>query len=356
MYKISFLGNFEVVPKIVEYILNNDIVHLEEEYQNGWDINDEIILEEDIAETPLTIALACNLEKVVLWLLEKGVKVKSKKKEIMGPISCAARFASPDICEKLIEKGALDNLSKEQLYRIYEDIYYGKNFKNIEVFEKYGVSVKKYGNNCLRQAVFNQDKDVAKLFLDYGADINYHEHSMVFSDNSTPLIIATSNNDIELCKWLVENGADVTIKSKYGDRPYTVAVKNKNEEMMEYFKGLESEEFHGEEAKKLIIKDHKLSKSMIEFFEANNLKIEFSGRLNIKYIKFYKLEDTVPLTFKRKKYLSLLEKVDNYWFNLLWNPVEKSLYIFDPEHEKLYFVGDFETFIQEPEAMFEKLF
>lgn len=356
MYKISFLGNFEVVPKIVEYILNNDIDHLEEEYQKGWDIDDEIVLDFDIVETPITIALACNLEKVILWLLEKGVNVKRKKKEIMGPISFAGRFASPDICEKLIEKGALDNLSKEQLYRIYDDIYYGKNFRNIEVFEKYGISVKKYGNNCLRQAVSDEDEKVAKLFLDYGADINYHEHDMVFSDNSTPLIIAASTNNTELCKWLVENGADVTIKSKYGDRPYTVALHNKNEELMEYFKGLEPEEFHGKEARKAIIKDYKLSKTIIEFFEEDNLKIEFSGRLNIDYIKFYKLEDTVPITFKGKKFLSLIEKMDNYWFNLLWNPKEKSLYIFDPEHEELYFVGDFETFIKEPEAIFEKLF
>ena len=39
MYKIGYLGNFEKVPQVVEYILNSDVENLEKEYKNGWDIN-----------------------------------------------------------------------------------------------------------------------------------------------------------------------------------------------------------------------------------------------------------------------------------------------------------------------------
>ena len=35
MYKIGYMGTFEVVPKVVENIINNDIDNLEEEYKNG---------------------------------------------------------------------------------------------------------------------------------------------------------------------------------------------------------------------------------------------------------------------------------------------------------------------------------
>lgn len=30
-----------------------------------------------------------------------------------------------------------------------------------------------------------------------------------------------------MVRWLIEQGADITIADKYGDRPYTVAVQNK---------------------------------------------------------------------------------------------------------------------------------
>ena len=33
---------------------------------------------------------------------------------------------------------------------------------------------------------------------------------------------------------------------KYGDRPYTVAVQNKNQELADYLKALEPEEWHNE--------------------------------------------------------------------------------------------------------------
>lgn len=57
MYKIGYLGNFETVLQVVEYIINSDIEKLEEEYKKGWDINKKITLSEFITETPLEIAI-----------------------------------------------------------------------------------------------------------------------------------------------------------------------------------------------------------------------------------------------------------------------------------------------------------
>ena len=34
------------------------------------------------------------------------------------------------------------------------------------------------------------------MFLDYGADINYHEYEMVFTDNSTPVMVAVQRNSL----------------------------------------------------------------------------------------------------------------------------------------------------------------
>ena len=351
MYKIGYLGNFEKVPQVVEYILNSDVENLEKEYKNGWNINKKITLSEFITETPLEIAIQCIKEEVILWLIEKGVNVKANIDDWGTPISSAARFLSPKMCELFIKHGALENLTKKQYERIYSDIYYGKNFKNIDIFEKYGVTVKKYGNNCLRQSVDDKNIELAQMFLDYGADINYHEYDQVFSDNSTPAIVAATTDSLKLVKWLVEKGADITIKNKFGERPYSIAVLNKNQEMIDYIKNLEPVDFHNEEARKSIIKKYKLPKDMVEFFNKEDLKIEFSENIDSKYIEFWKLEDTVELTWKRKKYLSLVKDLENYWLHLLWYPKEKTLYIFDGEHEEIFKIGDWSYFINNCEEI-----
>jgi len=62
--------------------------------------------------------------------------------------------------------------------------------------------------------------------LDYGADINYHEYEMVFTQQETPVMVATQRNSIDLVKWLVEKGADITIKSKvWGKTIYNCSPK-----------------------------------------------------------------------------------------------------------------------------------
>ena len=119
MYKIGYLGNFEKVPQIVEYILNSDVENLEKEYKNGWDINKKITLSEFITETPLEIAIQCIKEEVILWLIEKGVNVKADVDDWGTPISSAARFLSSEMCELFIKHGALENLTKKQYERIY---------------------------------------------------------------------------------------------------------------------------------------------------------------------------------------------------------------------------------------------
>ena len=48
---------------------------------------------------------------------------------------------------------------------------------------------------------------------------------------------------------------DITLVDKYGDRPYSVAVQNKNQELADYLKALEPEEWHNEQEKQMCIRD-----------------------------------------------------------------------------------------------------
>ena len=57
MYKIGYLGNFEKVPQVVEYILNSDMENLEKDLKNGWDIDKEIFIEEFTTVSPKELIL-----------------------------------------------------------------------------------------------------------------------------------------------------------------------------------------------------------------------------------------------------------------------------------------------------------
>ena len=79
MYKIGYIGNFKTVPQVVEHIINNDIDNLEKEYNNGWDINQKIVLSEYADITPIKIAIQCKNETSNQVAFRKGSKCESKR-------------------------------------------------------------------------------------------------------------------------------------------------------------------------------------------------------------------------------------------------------------------------------------
>lgn len=135
-----------------------------------------------------------------------------------------------------------------------KQVFWGDNnrktkVENIEILENLGISITKYGGLKLRDLATEHDLDMVKLFLEKGADINFNKPDMVFPHASTPVIEAARHNNFEMVKLLVENGADILLKDKYGDRPYTLAIKNGNAKMAKYLKNFEPKEFHDLENK-----------------------------------------------------------------------------------------------------------
>ena len=104
-----------------------------------------------------------------------------------------------------------------------------------------------------------------------------------------------------MVRWLVEQGADITIADKYGDRPYTVAVQNKNQELADYLKALEPEEWHNEQEKLRQLMPYKLPAKLVEYLKTGPLRLEFPEQEWVKWAELYSFMDVQEMTWKRKK-------------------------------------------------------
>lgn len=95
----------------------------------------------------------------------------------------------------------------------------------------------------MRQAVSDHDYKTLTYLLDHGVDINYNKPDMVYPYQATPLTVAARLGNLAMVKFLIERGADVTFAEKDGERPYTIAVSNKNTILADYLKSLEPQSF-----------------------------------------------------------------------------------------------------------------
>lgn len=89
------------------------------------------------------------------------------------------------------------------------------------------------GGKALRGVAWADDMASANFLIKHGADVNYHEPDMVHPYGDTPLCVAAYKGHAAMVRFLVERGADATIANKRGDRPYTMAVQERHEEIAE---------------------------------------------------------------------------------------------------------------------------
>ena len=130
---------------------------------------------------------------------------------------------------------------------------------------------------------------------------------------------------------------------------YTVAVQNKNQEMAAYLKALEPEEWHNEQEKARQLTPYKLPAKLVEYLKTGPLRLEFPERELVKWAELYPYMDVQEMTWKRKKLLSLMAKMDNYSdYLLLWSPRDKKLWYLDIEHKEFHPLAKWEEFIADP--------
>ena len=345
MYRIAHIGSWESLPETAAAIYDHDIPKLQVMIQRGIDLNSLIPLSKYTKLTPLEIAVFQNDVPMIYFLLEHGAKPDLAEGQSL--LLIAARCCGPEVVQLFL--GQISKFSLAQKRQIFNEIRCGKRLENIPVLEQAGITVAKFGGEAFRAAVYDGYIELAQLLLEKGVDINYHKSDMVFPYASTPVTEAARNNNFQMVRWLIEQGADITISDKYGERPYSVAVQNKNQEMADYLKVLEPEDWHNEQGKARELMPYKLPKDMEEYLKTGLLRLEFPEQELVKWAELYSYMDVQEMTWKRKKFLSLMTAMDNYSdYLLLWNSKDKKLWYLDIEHEEFHPMAKWKDFIAEP--------
>ena len=95
----------------------------------------------------------------------------------------------------------------------------------------------------LQRAVIARDKEMVKLLIDAGADVNQQNFDSLYHYYDSPLYSAVGNEvlrkefqpDLELVKMLVEAGADINLKGGwYQETLFMTALNNSSQEVIEY--------------------------------------------------------------------------------------------------------------------------
>lgn len=351
---MRLFGENTELTYLAKMILDEDIDGLTNELENGWNVNTDIEVCRNIKEAPIILALYYDKVNTVEFLIHNGVDLKLKGKAV---IPAAADCCSINTIKLLQKHGADINATNNVGHNAIHRALINKRGAFILELINIGMDVKKDGV-VLRSAVYGRQYATIQILLAQNMDVNYHTPDMIFPYNPTAVCVAAENNDFDTVKLLVKQGADVTIKDDYGNRPFIAAKKNKNNEMMEYLKALEPEEWHVAEQKLIALKSYKLPKTLIDFLRGRDLKLSLENNKYLSYVVFDSFVDCKEVQWNGYKFLDLLKEVDQYSENgfLVWYPKEKCLASADYEHEKFKILDKWEDFIKCPSNTINKIF
>lgn len=353
MIQLKDLGTFESVPKIVTDIIEGNLPALVSALAAGWDIHEVIEIDEYSERTPLELALVMCCLPSIQWLVEHGANLNDEENP---SFLLAVQYGNKESIDYVVAHGANIHALNRVKVDAFQAALYGKKYENLQIIHDLGHTVQKYGGKAFRNIITDRNYEVLDFFIHNGVDINYNKPDSVYPFKPTPLCVAARYVDLQMCKYLVEHNADVTITEKDGMRPYSIAVEKGDMEMAEYFKSLEPTEFHDIQNKIDQLKPFKLPKALVNFLEGEHLYFELPDSDFIS-IEFFPLIDTIPFKLGRRNLLRLSKELGEYndW-QIVWDTKTKKISCYDIEHQELRELCKFDEFMADMSGQLETLF
>ena len=343
--------------EIVNAILTGDIEKVKNLWETGallFKKGKTVCLRENIPQTyryngkehtyyvdAFCFALSKKQTEIVKFLIDCNAAALNPSSD--APLM-AIRSKNIEVFSYMIEKGVPLDKSEAginclflNLMDVWDDAY-------LPLIEKANLPIKECGGSALCSAAYHNHMALANYLLSCGVSVNCREKPSL----STPVLQAAKENHLEMVKFLVEHGADLSLKDEEGVRPYLVAKKNHHPEMAAYLKAHEPAELSSEERQDNIFEYYHIPKAMAEYLKGGQLKLEFPEEKRLHWIKLYSYIDVPEMSFQGKRLLSLIEESEDYDPILVWEPQSQKIWYIDMEHEVFHAVSTWQEFIERP--------
>lgn len=188
--------------------------------EQGLDVN----VTDSHGSTLLHYASLRGSQEIVQWLIEQGLDINAKNSNRHTPLLNAACSKSPKLVQWLVERSAdvnaKDVIGLSVFYHICANRWVtDDDKKNLFLWlDEHGADLKKNGADALFQAALLGNLELVKWLVEQGVDVN-----SVFPDHKTALHFAARGGNLDLALWLIEQGVDVNAEADGGETAITCA-------------------------------------------------------------------------------------------------------------------------------------
>ena len=209
------------------------------------------------------------------------------------------------------------------------------------LLDRLNLPLRKLGGKALCWAVHDNNRVVTAYLLKAGVDVNSQNNNL-----STPVLLAAASGYTEMVRFLVEQGADLTIRDEYGYRPYTAARSNGQMKTAAFIKSIEPEITEAEQD--ALFKRYHVPIEMQDYFKTGSLLLEFPEGEQLGWVRLFAYTDVAEISYQGQQLLSLVENSEDYSVMLLWEAKSKQIWFLDIEHDVFHAVAPWEAFIKNP--------
>lgn len=263
--------------------------------------------------TPLIVAAQMGYINIAKLLIKYGADPNFQREMGYTALIGAAESTDCDMIALLLENGADPNIQDEDgITALYEISYENDDIDRIKCIE---------------------------LLLKYGADPNIQ----CFMNKRTPFMLAVKNNDFDIVKILLENGADPNIQDGTGKTPLIYAILKNNRDMVKLLLPISNNKTINN-AKQFVL-DNKL-KNFYDLFNIEKVSkdwhkvcvndIDIITRESVEEIEDPVIMYFLDIKFNNKIYVHCIDR--DSFRQMMENVTQMKMYLPDPDSaEDRYF-------------------
>ncbi|WP_409345978.1 ankyrin repeat domain-containing protein [Paenibacillus sp. MBLB4367] len=297
--------------------------------------------------------------EIVKLLIEFGADLNDSSYPAIG---CAAGRGSIEEIQYVLDRGAdINAVTHVGTSALWQAAYKG-NIEILKFLLSTGIDIYKHGGHALQVASSYGHLEIVELLVKEKANINFQ----VFNKNDvdlsqTPLHCSASFGQLQIAQFLLENGADPTLKNYYGERPYIIAKRRKNNVLADIFASYEPKELRDLDEIMAKLKRVGLPVTILKDLGEERRRVELPESKYMNYFEYCSIHDVTEIEIEIEgiKMFNLLFETKGYdsLGFLVWIPSKKALGSYDAEHQSLIILHDtdWKGFKKSPSAIIDRI-